>query len=47
MARRTQCVRLSGLGLARDLAEGYGGRLELVRVHPVLFSLFLPGADEE
>lgn len=36
-----------GLGLARDLAEGYGGRLELVRVHPVLFSLFLPGADEE
>lgn len=36
-----------GLGLARDLAEGYGGRLELVRVHPVLFALFLSGADEE
>ncbi len=36
-----------GLGLARDLAEGYGGRLELVRVAPVLFALFLSGAEEE
>ncbi len=36
-----------GLGLARDLAEGYGGRLELVRLHPVLFALFLSAVDEE
>lgn len=36
-----------GLGLARDLAEGHGGRLELVRAHPVLFALFLSGADED
>lgn len=36
-----------GLGLARDLAEGYGGRLELARLHPVLFALFLSAADDE
>ena len=36
-----------GLGLARDLAEGYGGRLELARLRPVLFALFLSAVDEE
>lgn len=35
-----------GLGLARDLAEAQGGRLELVRAEPVLFALFLSAAEE-
>lgn len=35
-----------GLGLARDLAEKYGGRLDLVRAgDPVVFSLFMSAAD--
>ncbi|WP_245851779.1 sensor histidine kinase [Mobilicoccus massiliensis] len=35
-----------GLGLARDLAEKYGGRLDLVRAHdPVVFALFMSAAD--
>jgi len=36
-----------GLPLARDLAERYGGRLELVRATPVLFALFLSAYDAE
>ncbi len=35
-----------GLGVARDLAEGHGGRLELARAYPVLFALFMSGAEE-
>ncbi|MDO5630075.1 MAG: HAMP domain-containing sensor histidine kinase, partial [Mobilicoccus sp.] len=35
-----------GLGLARDLAEKYGGRLDLVRAaDPVVFSLFMSAAE--
>lgn len=35
-----------GLGLARDLAEKYGGRLDLVRAgDPVVFSLFMSAVD--
>jgi signal transduction histidine kinase len=33
-----------GLALARDLAEGDGGRLELVQSRPAVFALFLPAA---
>lgn len=32
-----------GLGLARQLAERNGGRLQLVRAQPAIFSLFLSG----
>lgn len=35
-----------GLGLARDVAESHGGRLELVSGQPVVFALFLSAADE-
>ncbi|HYO85593.1 MAG TPA: HAMP domain-containing sensor histidine kinase [Dermatophilaceae bacterium] len=34
-----------GLGLARDVAESHGGRLELVQGQPVVFALFLSAAD--
>ncbi|MDO5710915.1 MAG: HAMP domain-containing sensor histidine kinase [Micrococcales bacterium] len=36
-----------GLGLARDLAEGHGGRLELVRLHPVLFAVFFSAVEDD
>lgn len=35
-----------GLGLARDVAESHGGRLELVQGQPAVFALFLSAADE-
>lgn len=35
-----------GLGLARDLAQANGGRLELVETQPVRFALFLSAASE-
>lgn len=34
-----------GLGLARDVAEAHGGRLELVSGQPAVFALFLSAAD--
>ncbi len=34
-----------GLGLARDVAEAHGGRLELVSSQPAVFALFLSAAD--
>lgn len=34
-----------GLGLARDVAEAHGGRLELVNGQPAVFALFLSAAD--
>ncbi len=34
-----------GLGLARDVAESHGGRLELVQGQPVVFALFLSAAE--
>lgn len=35
-----------GLGLARDLAQANGGRLELVEAQPARFALFLSAASE-
>lgn len=35
-----------GLGLARDLAQANGGRLELVEAQPVRFALFLSAASD-
>jgi signal transduction histidine kinase len=35
-----------GLGLARDLAQSNGGRLELVEAQPVRFALFLSAASD-
>lgn len=35
-----------GLGLARDLAQANGGRLELVQAQPVRFALFLSAASD-
>lgn len=34
-----------GLGLARDVAENHGGRLELVSGQPAVFALFLSSAE--
>jgi signal transduction histidine kinase len=36
-----------GLGLARDLAQADGARLELVQQRPAVFALFLGAPDEE
>jgi signal transduction histidine kinase len=35
-----------GLGLARDVAESHGGRLELVQGQPAVFALFLSAAED-
>src|SRR5450759_1230119 len=43
--RSVSAAQSTGLGLARDLSEANGGRLELIQRQPAIFALFLSDAD--